>query len=222
MPGGTVTLLAMPDAASMLVFAAAALALLLVPGPAVMFIVTRSLADGRRAGLAAVLGVQVGALAHVLAATVGLSALLVSSALAFSVVKYAGAAYLVYLGLRKILARDPVPDAAAVEHATARAAFRQGVIVNLLNPKTALFFLAFLPQFVNPARGPVSLQVLVLGLTFVGLAVVTDSVYALASGSLAAWARSRRSPLAGARRLAGGVYVALGVTAALSGSQASK
>lgn len=218
----------MPDAATLGVFAGAALALLVVPGPSVLYIVARSVEGGRAAGLVSMLGVQAGALVHIAFAAVGLSAVLASSAVAFSVVKWAGAAYLVFLGLRAILSRDAGEDGADAptdaptggERGLSRA-FAQGIVVNVLNPKTALFFLAFLPQFVNPSSGAAWAQITVLGLVFVALAVLSDGLYALLSGTAAGWLR-RRGESAGFRRgsrlFSGGVYVALGLATAVSGA----
>ena len=166
------------------VFSLAALAILAVPGPAVLYIVTRSIHQGRGAGLASVLGIHVGTLVHVAAATLGLSAILVSSATAFTVVKALGALYLVVIGIRTLLGRaDPAETDPQRPPRRRRRDFAEGVVVNVLNPKTALFFLAFLPQFVDPARGQASLQILLLGLTFILLGLVTDSMWALAAGS---------------------------------------
>jgi threonine/homoserine/homoserine lactone efflux protein len=207
----------MPDASTFLLFAAASLAFLAIPGPSVFYIVTRSLVQGRRAGVTSMLGVQAGGLVHVVAAAFGLSALIASSATAFTIVKYAGAAYLVFLGLRKLLAhRGDEPDPEPRGPAPLSDLFWHGVVVNVLNPKTALFFLAFLPQFVDPSA-PVAPQMLVLGLLLVALGVLSDGTYAL----LAAGAGRRlRSVVASRRmleRLSGGVFVALGVVAAVAG-----
>jgi threonine/homoserine/homoserine lactone efflux protein len=201
-----------PDSASLGIFAVAALALLVIPGPAVLYIVLQSAEQGRRVGLASVAGVHLGTLAHVLAATLGLSALIVASAAAFSIVKFAGAGYLVYLGVRKLLERS---EAVAREQRreSLRRAFARGAVVNALNPKTALFFLAFLPQFVQADRGAVWSQALVLGLVFVGLGLVSDSLYALAAGTAAGVLRRRRRVL---RYGSGLTYIALGATAALA------
>jgi threonine/homoserine/homoserine lactone efflux protein len=200
-----------PDSASLWLFSGAALALLAIPGPAVLYVVVQSADQGRRVGLASVAGIHLGTLVHVAAAAVGLSALIVASAVAFSIVKYAGAAYLVYLGVRKLLERDP---RATVERRKEplRRAFVRGAVVNVLNPKTALFFLAFLPQFVDTARGGVWSQALVLGLVFVGLGLISDSLYALAAGTVGGLLRRRRSVL---RYGSGVVYIGLGATAAL-------
>jgi threonine/homoserine/homoserine lactone efflux protein len=209
----------MPDATTFAVFALACLAFLAIPGPSVFYIVTRSLVQGRRAGVTSMLGVQVGGLVHVVAAAFGVSALIASSATAFTVVKYAGAAYLVFLGLRKLLARD-IPDDVEIEPRTPRSTaelFGHGVVVNVLNPKTALFFLAFLPQFVDPDAGPVAPQMLVLGTLLVGLGVLSDGTYALvaagAGNKLRSAARTRRR----LEKISGGVFVALGLAAAFAG-----
>jgi threonine/homoserine/homoserine lactone efflux protein len=153
----------------------------------------------------------------VLAATIGVSALLASSAVAFSAVKYAGAAYLFYLGIRKLLEGEP-GDERATAPAGRRRLYWQGVMVNSLNPKTALFFLAFLPQFVDPDRGAVAPQVLALGLLFLVLAMASDSTYALVAGSVRGWLGERRKALA---RVSGCSYVGLGVLAALSPGSSS-
>ena len=157
----------MPALTTMALFLLAALGLLLIPGPSVLYIITRSVAQGRRAGLASVLGVEMASLTHAAAAALGLSALLLTSALAFSVVKYLGAAYLIYLGVRTFLAREESQQAQVPASRSLSQLFAQGFLVNLLNPKTALFFYAFLPQFVNPGRGPIAEQILLLGMLFV-------------------------------------------------------
>jgi threonine/homoserine/homoserine lactone efflux protein len=201
-----------PDATSLWLFGLAGLALLVIPGPAVLYIVVQSAEQGRRIGLASVAGVHLGTLVHVAAASAGLSALIVASSLAFSVVKYAGAAYLVYLGIRKLLERD-VDTPVERRRYPVRRAFVRGAVVNALNPKTALFFLAFLPQFVAPDRGGVWSQALVLGFVFVGLGLVTDSLYALAAGTVGGLLRRRRNAV---RYGSGMVFIALGATAALA------
>lgn len=199
-------------------FLITSLALLVTPGPAVLYIVARSIDQGRGAGIVSALGVGVGTIVHVVAAALGISALLVSSALAFTVVKYLGALYLIYLGLQKLLERTPAADAATPPPQKLSHIFNQGVIVNLLNPKVALFFFAFLPQFVDPARGAVALQMLLLGGLFVLLGIISDSLYALLAGTVGQWLRGSRLFLRGQRYFAGGVYIALGVTTAVSGS----
>jgi threonine/homoserine/homoserine lactone efflux protein len=200
-----------PDSTSLWFFSLAALALLVIPGPSVLYIVVQSAEQGRRVGLAAVAGVHLGSLVHVSAATAGLSAIIVASAVAFSTVKYVGAAYLVFLGIRRLLTRE---DNVALERSrdSLRRAFARGTLVNVLNPKTAIFFLAFLPQFVDADRGAVWSQALVLGLVFVALGFVSDSLYALAAGSAAGLLRRRRRVM----RWSGLVYIGLGATAALA------
>src|SRR4051812_43400736 len=203
----------MPDATTFALFALACLAFLAIPGPSVFYIVTRSLVQGRRAGVTSMLGVQAGGLAHVVAAAFGVSALIASSAAAFTVVKYAGAAYLVFLGLRKLFGAEPDEPEISADPASAARLFGHGVIVNVLNPKTALFFLAFLPQFVDPSAGPVVPQMLVLGLMLVSLGVLSDGTYALLAASVGNHLRARRR----LERISGGIFVGLGVVAALAG-----
>jgi threonine/homoserine/homoserine lactone efflux protein len=206
----------MPTASTIALFLLAAVALAVVPGPAVAYIVTQSIDQGRRAGLISALGVATGGLVHVCAATVGLSALIASSATAFTVVKLVGAAYLIGVGIRRILSRDG--DGSEDEPRALRAPlsriYRQGVVVNVLNPKTALFFLAFLPQFVDPDRGAVWPQVAFLGTLFVLVAVLSDMTYAFVADAIAG--RLRRSGTGAKLRrwLSGGIFIALGITAA--------
>ncbi|MEO3813729.1 LysE family translocator [Sphaerisporangium sp. B11E5] len=205
----------MPPVTTLMVFAAATLALLLVPGPAVVYIVTRSVTQGRTAGLVSVAGIHAGSVVHVVAAALGVSALLAASATAFTVVKYLGAAYLIYLGLRRLFSREN-RMATEVTPASPTRLFGEGFVVNVLNPKTAIFFLAFLPQFVDPA-GPVALQVILLGVIWIVLGMASDGTYALISAALATRLRSSRKA---ARRLdiaSGLIYIGLGATAALAG-----
>jgi threonine/homoserine/homoserine lactone efflux protein len=212
----------MPDATTYGLFVAAALALLLVPGPAVFYVVARSVEGGRTTGLVSVLGVELGTLVHVVFAAIGLSAVLVSSATAFTVVKWLGAAYLVYLGLQHLLAHDEDKEELPTDGAARLPrVFTQSVLVQVLNPKVALFFLAFLPQFVDPSRGAAWTQVVVLGATVAALGLFTDGVYALAGGTVADWLkrRSAGSGLWRVRRYVSGViYLALGAATAVSGS----
>jgi len=206
----------MPDPSRLTLFVGAALLLLVVPGPSVLYIVTQSVSHGRRAGIASVAGITTGTLVHIAAATVGLSALLASSALAFDVVKYLGAAYLIAVGIRRLagLEREREPHLRRT-HDLARL-YRQGIVVNVLNPKTALFFLAFLPQFVEPARGAAWLQILALGFLFAALGFLSDGTWALVAGTLGErLRRSRRFPTA-QRYVSGSVFVGLGAVAALS------
>ena len=204
----------MPSASTLALFSLAAIALAIVPGPAVAYIVTQSVDKGRRAGIVSALGIATGGLVHVAAATVGLSALIASSATAFTVVKLVGAAYLIAVGIRRILARDEAePEVVPAETTPLRRLYGQGVVVNVLNPKTALFFVAFLPQFVDRDRSVVP-QVAILGLLFAAIALLSDLGYAVLADALAG--RVRRSGRAArVRRFAtGGIFVALGITAA--------
>jgi threonine/homoserine/homoserine lactone efflux protein len=206
----------MPDPTLWGLFVVASVVLLLTPGPAVLFIVARSVEQGRAAGLVSVLGIHLGTIVHVTAAAIGLSALLVSSALAFAIVKYLGAAYLIWIGIRTLTAKEASPDAPRIPAEPLRRVFRDGFVVNLFNPKTAIFFLAFLPQFVDPPRGPVHWQILALGLTFMGLGVVSDGMFALAAGAAGDFLRRNRRFLRFQRWFAGTSFIGLGVTAALA------
>jgi threonine/homoserine/homoserine lactone efflux protein len=207
----------MPSWSTIAVFLAAGVILVVVPGPNVLYIVARGVQQGRTAGLVSALGVEVGTLIHIAAAALGLSALLASSATAFAVVKYAGAAYLLWLGVRTLLTRDAGQDhgVAAPPPARLSSVFWQGVTVNVLSPKTALFFLAFLPQFVNPARGPAALQIVVLGGLLAVVGLTSDCAYALLAGGvgnlLKGSARFRRAE----RWVVGTTYLGLGAAAAV-------
>ncbi|WP_262269943.1 LysE family translocator [Microvirga yunnanensis] len=206
----------MPDLTLWGLFIVASVVLLLTPGPAVLFIVARSVEQGRAAGLVSVLGIHLGTIVHVTAAAVGLSALLVSSSLAFAIVKYLGAAYLVWIGLRTLMAKDPDPERPEVPAKPLRRVFRDGFVVNLFNPKTAIFFLAFLPQFVDPSRGAVHWQILLLGLTFMGLGIMSDGMFALVAGTAGDFLRRNGRFLRFQRWFAGTSFIGLGITAALA------
>lgn len=208
-----------PDPPAIGLFVVAALALLLVPGPAVLYVVTRSVQQGRRAGLVSVLGIHVGTLAHITAATLGLSALVLSSAVAFTAVKVAGAAYLIGLGLWTLLARRAETEVALGGERNLRRAFTQGIVVNVLNPKTALFFLAFLPQFVDPHAQHPAVQIAFLGVLFALLGLVTDSIWAVVAGTAGGVLRRSRRFLHVQRYVSGVVYIGLGVATAFAGSK---
>jgi threonine/homoserine/homoserine lactone efflux protein len=204
------------DPSRLALFVGAALLLLVVPGPAVLYVVTQSVSHGRRAGIASVAGITTGTLVHIAAATVGLSALLASSALAFDVVKYLGAAYLIAVGIRRLAGLEREQEPHLRRTRDLGRLYRQGIVVNVLNPKTALFFLAFLPQFVEPARGAAWLQILALGLLFAALGFLSDSVWATVAGTLGErLRRSARFP-AVQRYVSGSVFVGLGAAAALT------
>jgi threonine/homoserine/homoserine lactone efflux protein len=208
----------MPDLSQITIFAGASLALLLMPGPAVLYILARSVNQGHAAGLASVLGIETANFCHALAAALGLSAILLSSALAFNVVKYLGAFYLIYLGIRKLAAREEDNSQQIIYTQSLWRIYSQGVIVNLLNPKVALFFFAFLPQFVNVGRGNATVQILALGALFVGMAIITDSCYALLGSSIAQRLKGDLRFLKGQRYFSGLVYLGLGISTALSGT----
>ncbi|MEW6083620.1 MAG: LysE family translocator [Chloroflexota bacterium] len=208
----------MIDPSKLSLFIFAAIALLLVPGPAVLYITARSASQGRTAGLVSVLAIETANFIQAVAAALGLSAILISSALAFDVVKFLGAGYLIYLGIRKLLSSENGAEEEIKQESLSRI-YWQGLVINLLNPKTALFFLAFLPQFVDPTRGNVISQSLLLGMIFVGLAIVTDSIYALVVSSFADKLRGNQRFQTGGRYFAGLVYVGLGITTALTGAR---
>lgn len=210
------------DTTSLIIFMTAALALLLSPGPAVLFIIARSLEQGRMAGIISTLGIALASLVHALFAAVGLSALLVQSALAFSIIKYLGAAYLIYLGIRTLLTKAKPHSLQEVKKVPVLKLFRQGFIVNLFNPKTTLFFLAFLPQFVDPTRGSALLQIFILGLIFTTMAVISDSLYAIVAGTAKEWLSGSLRAARAQKYIAGIIYIALGITTALSGSNRLK
>jgi len=200
-------------------FMGATLALLLVPGPAVLSITARSANQGRLAGLVSVVAIETANFLQAVAATLGLSAILLSSAFAFDLVKYLGAAYLIYLGIRNLIASEDGASKGIVKRESLWRIYWQGFMVNLLNPKTALFFFAFLPQFVEPAKGNVTGQTLLLDALFVGMAIITDILYALLASSLAERLKGNRHFQTRQQYFAGLVYVGLGITTALTGSK---
>ena len=209
----------MIELSRLFLFMGAALILLLVPGPAVLYITTRSATQGRLAGLVSVLAIETANFIQAIAAALGLSAILLSSALAFNIVKYLGAAYLIYLGIQRLLASDNSSEDSVVKKDSLPRIYWQGFAVNILNPKTALFFFAFFPQFVDPAKGNVIGQTLLVGAVFVGMAIITDSMYALLASSVASRLSGNRRFQKGGRYFAGLVYVGLGITTALTGAK---
>jgi threonine/homoserine/homoserine lactone efflux protein len=211
-----------PSHSSHLLFTSAALVLLVIPGPAVFYILGRSIGQGRGAGFVSALGISVGSLVHTTAAAVGLSGLLMSSALAFGVVKYLGAAYLIYLGVQKLRRDESIALADGTTLVRLRRIFAQGIVVNVLNPKAALFFFAFLPQFVDPARGNVAGQILFLGVLFAALGLASDSLWAFSAGSVAHWLRCNARWMRTQRYVSGGMLISLGVATAFAGSSAQK
>jgi threonine/homoserine/homoserine lactone efflux protein len=212
---------ALPSAPVLAAFALASLVLATTPGPAVLYIVTRTLAQGRRAGLASVAGVALGNLGNALAASLGLAALLALSTLAFEIVKFAGAAYLVFLAIQALRARPAAVAGAVPAAPVLRRIWRDGFFVALLNPKTALFFAAFLPQFIDPAASAIA-QSALFGAAFVAIAACTDCAYVLAAGVAAPALGRMKGALAVGRYLTAAVYLGLAAFTATSGSRATR
>ena len=193
-------------------FLVAALVLLITPGPAVFYIVARSVRQGSLAGIVSAVGVVTGGFIHVLAGTVGLSALVLSSPIAFTTVKYFGALYLVYLGFRAFLGKDQSGDPSLqLRPRELGRVYRDGLLVNLFNPKTILFFIAFLPQFVDSTRGDPGMQFLLLGTIMVSMGLATDSMYATMAGRASQWLRKTGRRLSYHQWFAGTVYLGLGI-----------
>ncbi|ASZ12955.1 LysE family translocator [Chitinophaga pendula] len=196
---------------NIIAFCIASVILIAIPGPSVLYIIARSTEQGRKAGLVSVAGIETGTMVHVCAAAFGLSALLMSSALAFSLLKYAGAIYLIWLGIKKFSEKQASSQVTLRPQESMSRIYWQGAVVNILNPKTALFFFAFLPQFIEPARGHVSLQVFILGSIFASIAWISDTLYALAAGSLSAWLRKNPAYMKIQAYVSGAIYLLLGV-----------
>jgi len=205
----------MPSLGTYAVFLATAMALLAIPGPAVLYVVTRSIEMGRSGGLASVAGITTGTVVHTGLAAAGLSSLVLASTFAFDVVKYVGAAYLVFLGARRLFTRKVAEVDEERIPRTRKRAYTQGVVVNLTNPKTIVFIFAFVPQFVDVHAGHVGLQVLVLGLSFAALGFLSDNAYALAAGTVADRLRGSRGIARFERWFGGAILVGLGVAAAV-------
>ncbi|HSK44373.1 MAG TPA: LysE family translocator [Candidatus Binatia bacterium] len=200
----------MPEKAAFLTFLVAALALNIAPGPDMLYVIGRSVGQGRKAGIVSSLGVFVGCWVHILAAAFGIAALLRSSPLAFNVVRYAGAAYLIYLGI-KMLAQKTNLASQQLKTESLGTIFRQGAITNMLNPKVAIFFLAFLPQFIDAHRGSVVLQIVVLGLIFNVGGTLVNLAVAYAGGTLGELLRRNQSIARLQRRFTGLIFVGLGL-----------
>ncbi len=210
----------MPDLSQFALYVAAALLLAVTPGPGIFYVAARSLAGGRAEGVASSFGTGLGGMVHVLAGSLGISAIVLASAEFFTALKLIGAAYLVWIGLRTI--RTARRDAAAALDGRAtppvgpRRAFREGVAVEALNPKTAAFFLAFIPQFVDPAQGSVALQFVVLGFVSVALNTLADIAVAFAAGGIRSGAAARPDLIRRLREASGGAMIALGLGLALA------
>ncbi|MGI9642406.1 MAG: LysE family translocator [Acidimicrobiia bacterium] len=209
----------MPSFETFVVVALGALVLVIVPGPAVIYILTRSVSQGRAAGLASAVGVNMGSAIHVLFAVAGLSFILASSAVLFSLVKWAGVAYLAWLGYKTLTSGDVAFTEAVTEPTDLRRIFGQGVVVNLLNPKVAMFFLAFLPQFIDPNASNAALQSFTLGMTLVAVGLISDAIYALVGGSIGRLFSRRPGAARTTRRVAGATYFALAGFAAFTGTR---
>lgn len=203
----------MPEWSSLSLFIGASLLLVSFPGPNTIFIVTRSVHQGTRAGIVSSLGVQAGTLAYVLAAASGLSAILLSSAVLFNVLKYAGAVYLLFLGFRTLLAKAESQSSYPVEGTTSGRLFSQGVLVNLLNPKTGVFIFAFLPQFVELSRDGVAMQIMILGVVLMALGTLSDVTYVLFAGGVGKRLRQKSRSFRALKYSAGSVYLGLGLFA---------
>jgi threonine/homoserine/homoserine lactone efflux protein len=200
-----------PSPSTLPVFVAASLVLLVIPGPAVLFIVARSGAQGRRAGLVSVLGVHTASIVHVLAAVAGVSAVVVASSLAFTAVKVVGGCYLIFLGLKSLRNARTASAASAPKIRATKQLFAEGFLVSLLNPKVALFFLAFLPQFVERGNGPIWSQTLLLGLLYIALGLCSDSMYALLGARLGSRFSGHAARVRATRYAEGGILIGLGV-----------
>jgi threonine/homoserine/homoserine lactone efflux protein len=205
----------MPDLLTLAAYVVVVLGLFIVPGPAVLLVLGRAISGGRRVGVATGVGIATGDLVHTLMAAVGLSAILMTSALAFEIVKYVGVAYLCYLGIRAIRETPQAADIPDVGRTTAARAYREAVLTEILNPKTALFFLSFLPQFVDPAKGTVWLQLAVLGGIFVVMSAAFTTLLAFGAGSIARWLQNRPAVARLQGKIVGGIYLALGLRLAL-------
>lgn len=205
----------MIDPTTLMTYVAIVLGFVFIPGPATFLTLARATSSGTKVGVATGAGIAAGDLLHTLMAVVGLSAVIATSALLFSIIKYAGAAYLVYLGIRAILEKAPTDLARGALAITARQAFHQAILAEVLNPKTALFFLAFLPQFVQPGNGHVAIQLTVLGLVFVLLGLLSTVIFAVGAGSLGGFLRRNPTVLKWQGKVVGSIYCALGARLAL-------
>jgi threonine/homoserine/homoserine lactone efflux protein len=201
----------LPDLENALLFLAVATILVISPGPAVLYIVAKSIEQGYKAGIISVLGIGLGGLVHVIGAGFGISAILVTSATAFLVLKYLGAVYLIYLGVKKMLEKPAIDQQPIHIKKRHTQIFYEGVLVNIFNPKTAIFFLAFLPQFVSLEKGGVTSQIVFLGLLFIVIAVISDSLYVLLSGKIAFWIRTNKTYIKVHKYVIGFIYITLGL-----------
>jgi len=200
-----------------LIFAIASLVLNITPGNDMLYVATRSTSQGVKAGIVSALGIAGGCIVHLIAAVVGLSAIIANSAIAFDIIKYVGAAYLVYLGIRSILSKqNKFSVNENVEKKTLSKLFWQGVFTNVLNPKVALFFLAFLPQFIHPEKGKTSMQILLLGLWFNFSGTIVNCIVALLFGKLGNWLADKQAFIKWQNKITGLLLIGLGIKVALS------
>lgn len=212
----------MPDLTTIGLFALAAFTLSLIPGPDMIYVATRSVSQGRGAGLASLLGIYTGDLVHAFAAILGLSALIAASASALSIVKYVGAAYLVYLGIQTLLSKEETLLVQDKEPAKFREIFYQGLVVNVLNPKIILFFLAFLPQFLDPAKGSLTLQIVFFSFLLIVVTLPVNLAVGLAGGLLGTWLRAKQGVQKASKWVAGCIYIVLGAVTAFTGLKEAK
>lgn len=211
----------MPEGSVIISFAIASYILIVIPGPAVFYILARTINQGKKAGIVSVIGVALGAFVHIIAAILGISAILSASAIAYSILKYAGAAYLLYLGLKTLFSWEKGKEI-VVKEKSRKKIFKEAVLVNILNPKAALFFMAFLPQFTNPALGSISSQILVLGLVFVLIAIISDSIYVIFASAIRTVLNRSEFFTKFQRYFSGFTYILLGLSTALSGNNIKK
>lgn len=205
----------MPNVSTLTIFLVGATVLIITPGPDMLYVIARSLGQGRIAGIVSALGVCVGILVHTLAAAIGLSALLMTSALAYNIVKYAGAVYLIYLGVRAILSREDHASLGTLQPVSLATTFSQGVLSNVLNPKVALFFLSFLPQFVHPSQGRIAWQMITFGFIFVTITILWLMFVALMTSSAGHWLQKHSRLVRFQQWFTGSVLISLGVGLAL-------
>ena len=208
----------MPELPILVLFISGSFVLLITPGPAVLYIIARSLEQGRKAGIVSSFGLLIGSIVQVIGAAFGLSVLLVSSKTAFLCITYLGAAYLIYLGIRIFLKNESLRRDEPLASEELRRIFYQGLLINILNPKTALFFFAFLPQFVNISKGSAAFQILLLGTVFNTMGICIGVMYALLAGTIGSWLKTHARFLRAQRYVSGGILITLGLAAALSGS----
>ncbi|WP_103067988.1 LysE family translocator [Aquimarina sediminis] len=202
----------LPDFESIMFFLAAASVLILIPGPSVLYIMARSMEQGYKAGIVSVLGIGVGSLIHVSAAAIGISSILLASSTAFSIIKYLGAIYLIYLGVKKLLEKTPTTQPAkAQKRKQLNKIFYEAIVVNTFNPKTAIFFFSFLPQFINVEKGGNAGQILFLGILFTVFAVLSDTLYVLLSMKISKWFANSKKYLRRQKNVTGSIYIALGL-----------